>query len=115
MSKVQSKHHMEIISKWGEQGVDILGFAEIFADDIPFISRDIFFHCTLVEIPGCEHRFNAYEVFDHYKLSDGNQSVGTDSTFYNTSYTKGLRTTVSIMPRMSSNQDSKPTDSENSN
>jgi len=57
---------LELVASWGDHGVNVLGFADIFSEDMPHLFYDILFHCTLVAIPGYEYKFNQEEIFELY-------------------------------------------------
>ena len=66
MASIQTnKEYLEAISSWGEKGISLADFAEVFDTEMPFILYDLLFYCTFLNLPGRE-KFQAFDVFDYY-------------------------------------------------
>jgi len=90
---------LEMVANWGDHGVNVLGFADIFSDDMPHLFYDILFHCTLVAIPGYEYKFSQEEIFELYNRQpiSKNHHIGTMGSNDNIN-SKYLRTLSSLHP-----------------
>ena len=76
-----NKEYLEAISSWGETGIDLKGFTEIFDTEMPFILYDLLFYCTFLNLPGRE-KFQAFDVFDYYDKPYESQMNNTLAKIY---------------------------------
>lgn len=87
-----------MVANWGENGVNVLGFADIFSDDMPHLFYDILYHCTLVSLPGYEYKFSSEDIFELYKQPiSKNYNLGTIGTYDNVN-SKNIKTLSSLHP-----------------